>query len=97
MNESALNTHHLAKHNLIIDEESAKLTQKYFDIDWEIIEKNFNLSKITIELPMCIESAKFRIELSLNSSSPKTMRITNAVIINDVSTEGTGEIYNKYF
>ena len=52
---------------------------------------------------MCIVSTgynnndKFRIEYSLNSIFTQNYTNYKAVIINDASTDGSGEVYRKYF
>jgi len=52
---------------------------------------------------MCIVSpgynnnAHFRIEYSLNSIFTQNYTNYKAVIINDASTDGSGEVYRKYF
>lgn len=71
--------------------------------EWLRLENKFKLSTIKEELPMCIvtpgynNNANFRIEFNLNSIF--TINYTNyhLVLINDASTDGSGEIYKKYF
>jgi len=52
---------------------------------------------------MCLVSAgynnndKFRIEYSLNSIFTQNYSNYKAVIINDASTDGSGEVYRNYF
>lgn len=52
---------------------------------------------------MCVVSpgynnnAKFRIEYSLNSIFTQNYSNYKVIIINDASTDGSGEIYRKYF
>lgn len=64
--------------------------------EWHRLEKKFQLSKITKELPMCIVSpgfnnnAKFRIEYNLNSIFSQNYTNYKVIIINDASTDGSG-------
>jgi hypothetical protein len=74
-----------------------------FANEWKRVEEKFELSKLTTELPMCVISpgynnnAKFRIEYSLNSIFTQNYTNYKAIIINDASTDGSGDIYRKYF
>jgi glycosyltransferase involved in cell wall biosynthesis len=55
------------------------------------------------ELPMCIISssynnnARFRIEANLNSVFLQNYTNFKHVIVNDASTDGSGEVYRNYF
>jgi hypothetical protein len=93
----------LTKHNLILTLEQREAAQTEFDVEWQRIEQKFGLSKITDELPMCLivpgynNNANFRIESNLNSIFTQNYSNYKVVIINDASTDGSGDTYRRYF
>ena len=80
-------------------EESEKENRK----DWERLEGKFSLSGVGKELPMCVmvpgynNNAKFRLEYNLNSIFQQNYTNYKVVLVNDASTDGTDELYRKYF
>jgi hypothetical protein len=93
----------LAKYNLILTLAQREAAQMDFDAEWQRIEQKFGLSKITDELPMCLivpgynNNNNFRIESNLNSIFTQNYSNYKVVIINDASTDGSGDTYRRYF
>jgi hypothetical protein len=93
----------LAKHNLILTLEQSKAAKADFDAEWQRLEDKFQLSKVTEELPMCLivpgynNNENFRIESNLNSIFTQNYSNYKVIVINDASTDGSGDTYRRYF
>ena len=93
----------LAKYNLVSSEEQQQKGIEENRIDWLRLEAKFQLSLVKEELPMCLivpgynNNAKFRIEANLNSVFMQNYSNYRLVLIDDASTDGSGEVYRNYF
>ena len=100
---SRLSSLFLAKYNLVSSEEQLKKGIEENRREWLRLEAKFQLSKLKEELPMCIvvpgfnNNANFRLEYSLNSVFTQNYTNYRVVIMNDASTDGSGEVYRNYF
>jgi cellulose synthase/poly-beta-1,6-N-acetylglucosamine synthase-like glycosyltransferase len=92
----------LIKYNFKVDKTLEEEQKRVETEEYERINLVHKLSEITTEIPMCVvlpsynNNAKFRIEYNLNSVFNQNYTNYLAVIINDVSTDGSDEVYRKY-
>ena len=71
-------------------------------MEYDRLDKLWNFDRYTEELPMCLIVASYnnypdyRVELNLNSIFHQNYSNYFLVLINDVSTDRTDEMYRKY-
>ena len=93
----------MASFNNKIDESRDAEQEQIEAAEYERIDKIWNFEKYTEELPMCIiapgynNNARFRIEYNLNSIFQQNYTNYFLVLINDVSTDNSDEVYRKWF
>jgi hypothetical protein len=93
----------LTKYNTAFDEAFQKEGVQANEREWERLNTKFGMDKLTTELPMCImvpgynNNANFRIEYNLNSIFSQNYTNYRLVLINDMSNDGSNEVYRNYF
>lgn len=93
----------LAKHNIKIDHSLDEVEKAEEAREYERLNAKYRIGEYKEELPMCLvacsynNNANFRIEYNLNSVFRQNYSNYFAVIINDVSYDGTDLTYRKYF
>lgn len=93
----------LAKYNNALEEAFQKEGVEANVREWERLNAKFGLDKVTTELPMCVmvpsynNNANFRIEQNLNSIFSQNYSNYRVVVIDDLSNDGSDDVYRNYF